>query len=271
MIEHVLQPGEVGVAGGGDAVLPAGVVVFDAGVPLFHVEGWIGHDEVGAQVGVFVVAEGVGRFAAEVEVDAADGHIHGGQAPGGGVGFLAVDGDVTHAFGRSRRPASRDTSTSWCVVCLDEFFTGDEESAGAHGGVINTAFVGLKHFDDEGDDGLGGVILAALFAFTQGELAEEVFVDMAEDVFGVQGFVVERDLGDFVDELAEDIGVYLAACVVFIEHIFEFGVFLFDFFQGVVDEFADAGEFVGDLLAVLDLDFGSRRDLGVVLQVLPTG
>jgi hypothetical protein len=42
--------------------LPAGVVVFDAGVPLFHVEWRIGHDEVG----VFVVVEAVGRFAAEV-------------------------------------------------------------------------------------------------------------------------------------------------------------------------------------------------------------
>jgi hypothetical protein len=185
----VLHPGEVGVAGGRDAVLPAGVVVFDAGVPLFHVEGWIGHDEVGAQVGVFVVAEGVGRFAAEVEVDATDGHVHGGQAPGGGVGFLAIDGDVAQ----------------FAFVFFDEFFTGDEESAGAHGGVVDAAFVGLQHFDDEGDDGLGGVILAALFAFTQGELAEEVFVDMAEYVFGVQSFMLERDLGDKVDKLAEDV------------------------------------------------------------------
>ena len=251
----MLHPGEVGVAGGRDAVLPARVVVFNAGVPLFHVKGWIGHDEVGAQVGVFVVTEGVGRFAAEVEVDATDSHVHGRQAPGGGVGFLAVDGDVAQ----------------FAFVFFDEAFALDEETAGAHGGVVDAAFVGLQHFDDEGDDGLGCVILAALFAFTQGELAEEVFVDMAEDVFCVQGFVLERDLGDFVDELAEDVGVYLAAGVVFIEYVFEFGVLLFDFFQGVVDEFADAGEFVGDLFAVLDFDFGARRDLGVILQILPTG
>ena len=77
-----------------DAVFPARVVVLYAGVPLLHVEGRIGHDEVGAQVGVLVVGKGVGGLLAEVEVNAADGHVHGGQPPGGGVGFLAVDGEV---------------------------------------------------------------------------------------------------------------------------------------------------------------------------------
>ncbi|MGQ4810040.1 hypothetical protein NKDENANG_03485 [Candidatus Entotheonellaceae bacterium PAL068K] len=255
VVEHVLHPGEVGVASGRDAVLPAGVIVFDADVPLFHVKGWIGHDKVGAQVRVFVVAEGVGRFAAEVEVDAAKGHVHGRQAPGGGIGFLAVDRDVA----------------PFAFVFFDEAFALHEESAGAHGRVVNAAFVGLQHVDNEGDDGLGGVILAALFALTQGELAEEVFVDMAEDVSGLQGFVVKRDLGDFVDELAKDVGGYLAAGVVFIEHVFEFGIFLFDFFQGVIDEFANAGECVASLLAVLDVDLRARRDPGVVLQILPTG
>ena len=181
VVEHVLHPGEVGVVGGRGAVLPAGVVVFDAGVPFFHVEGRIGHDEVGAQIGVFVVAEGVGPFAAEVEVDAADGHIHRRQAPGGEVGFLAVDGKVAR----------------FAFVFLNEAFALHEESARAHGGVVDAAFPGLQHFDDEGDDGLGGVELAAPSAFIQGELTEAVFVDMAKDVFGIQRFVVERDLGDF--------------------------------------------------------------------------
>ena len=41
-----------------------------------------------------VVVEGVGVLGAEVGLDAADGEVHHGQPPGGGVGLLAVDADV---------------------------------------------------------------------------------------------------------------------------------------------------------------------------------
>ena len=34
---------------------------------------------------MLVAGEGVGRFLAEIEVDAADGHVHRGEAPGGGI------------------------------------------------------------------------------------------------------------------------------------------------------------------------------------------
>jgi hypothetical protein len=46
------------------------------------------------QVGVQVAVEGVGRLWTQVGVDAADGQVHPGQAPGGGVGFLPIDGNV---------------------------------------------------------------------------------------------------------------------------------------------------------------------------------
>ena len=190
----MLHPGEVGIAGGRDAVLPTGIVVFDAGAPLFHVEGWIGHDEVGAQIGVPVVAEAVGRFFAEVEVDAADGHVHGGQAPGGGVGFLAVDGDVAQFAAVCPRRSVRFAR---------------KNPPDPHGGVVDAALEGLQHFDDEGDDGLGGEVLAALFAFGQGELAEKVFVDVAEDVFGLEAFVMKRNGGDEIDEFADFSGIDL--------------------------------------------------------------
>jgi hypothetical protein len=38
--------------------------------------------------------KGVSRFLAEIEVDAANGQVHGRQTPGGGVGFLTVDGHI---------------------------------------------------------------------------------------------------------------------------------------------------------------------------------
>ena len=78
-----------------------------------------------------------------------------------------------------------------------------KEAAGAHGGVVSAPLVGLEHLDDEGDDGLRPEILAALFPLREGELAEEVFVNVAEDVLGVQVGVLEGDGGDEVDEAAE--------------------------------------------------------------------
>ena len=125
---------------------------------------------------------------AEVEVDAADGHVHGGEAPGGGVGFLAVDREVAEL----------------AAVFLDKALALDEEAAGAHGGVVDAALVGLEHLDDQGDDGLRSEVLAALLALGEGELAEEVFVDLAEDVARDLGFEVFDADAAFVRQATVD-------------------------------------------------------------------
>ena len=184
----MLQPGEVGVAGGRRAVLPAGVVIADAGIPLLHVEGRIGHDVIGAQVRVLVIGKGVGWFLAEVEVDAPDHHVHGGQPPGGGVVLLAVDRDIAELaamlFDETSRSGQKSRRSPW----------PDHRRALGKGCSISTI---------KDNDGFGGVILATLFAFGQGELAEEIFVDMAKDVLGVQGLMGKGDRGDQVDQLDE--------------------------------------------------------------------
>lgn len=206
-MEHVLDPGEVGVALGRGAVFPAGVA-FQLRVPPFaDIERRIGHDVVGPQVGVPVAGEGVGRFLAEIEVDAADRHVHGREAPGGGIRFLAVNGDVAQLS----------------TVFLDELLALDEESAGAHGGIVDPALVGFEHLDDEGDDGFRGKVLATLFPLGEGELAEEVFVNVAEDILGVQVGVLEGDGGDEVDEAAEIGRVELELGVGLVEDVFSLG------------------------------------------------
>src|SRR5690606_30132449 len=159
VVNHVLHPGEVGVAPGWGAVLPAHVIGQGLTPPVLHVEGWVGHHEVGAQVRVLVVEEGVGVLLAEVEVDAADGHVHGRQLPGGGVGFLAVYGDVLLLFG--------GVVVLFLGVLFNELVAGDKETAGTHGRVIHAAGVGLEYFHDQGDDALGGVVLATLLALGQ--------------------------------------------------------------------------------------------------------
>ena len=88
----VLHPGEVGVARRGRTVAPALVAAQPFAVPLGDIEGRVGEDVIGAEVGEAVVVE---RIAAlDLGVDAADREVHLGQPPGGVVGFLAVDRDV---------------------------------------------------------------------------------------------------------------------------------------------------------------------------------
>ncbi len=127
----MLHPGEVGVALGRDAELPAHVVVFAE--PVGVVEGRVGEDVVGAEVGMEVAAEGVGVLGAEVGLDAADGEIHHGEAAGGGVALLAVDADVAEL----------------AAVGFDEFLRLHEHAAGAAGRVVDAAFVGREHLDEQ--------------------------------------------------------------------------------------------------------------------------
>ena len=223
MVDEVLDPGEVGVAFGRDAVLPADVVILAE--PVTIVEGRVGEDVIGTEVGVEVAAEGVGLFGAEVGFDAADGEVHDGEAAGGGVGLLAEDGDIADA----------------AAVGFDELFRLDEHAAGAAAGVVDAAFVGGEHLYEEADDAVGRIELAAVLAFGAGELGEEVFVDAAEDVFGAVVTVAEADGADEVDEFAETVLVERGAGVVLGEDAFEAGVIAFDGEHGVIEEFADAG------------------------------
>ena len=80
---------------------------------------------------MLVVQEGIGVLLAEVEVDAPDGHVHGGQIPGGGIGFLAVHGDVLLLLA--------GIVVLFAGVFFNELVAGDKEAAGAHGRVVHPA------------------------------------------------------------------------------------------------------------------------------------
>src|SRR5690606_32745104 len=93
----VLQPGVVGVAYRWHAELPARVLAQAVAAPVGDVEGRVGEDVVEAQVAQFVLVEAALVVPADIGVDAAHGQVHLGQAPGGVVALLAIDGDVADA------------------------------------------------------------------------------------------------------------------------------------------------------------------------------
>ena len=186
VVDEVLHPGEVGVAARRQR-RTSSARRRRLRDPVAVVERRIGEDEVGLQVGMEIALEGVGVLGAEIGFDAANGEVHLGEAPGGGVALLAVDADVAE-------PAA---------VGFDELLRLHEHAARAAAGIVDAAFVRREHLDEEPDDALRRVELAAFLAFGAGELAEEVFVDAAENVLRAACFVAQADGADQVDEFAE--------------------------------------------------------------------
>jgi hypothetical protein len=55
MMDNMLHPGEDGVAYGRLAELPAFIVAQAVAAPVGDVEGWVGEDEVGFEIGMAIV------------------------------------------------------------------------------------------------------------------------------------------------------------------------------------------------------------------------
>ena len=146
-------------------------------VHLVHVERWIGHHEVelaDAFVQVFVVAVPLPDVAGK----GVDGEVHQAQMPGFVHPLLAVD---------------RNLYAGIVLVSLDEVGTLDEHAARTARRVEDASVVRLDDFDDQLDQRGGREELAALLALGTGEVAEEVFVNLAESVpFGIHRNLRER-------------------------------------------------------------------------------
>jgi len=183
----VLNPSEVGIATGRDAVLPPHVILEALSSPVAEVEGGIGDDEVKLEVLLVVVEEGVTVPGAEVALDSTDCEVHPGEPPCGGVGFLAKDGDVV----------------ALSSVGLDEVIGLDEHASRSAAWVIYPSLVGFHHLDEEPDHAAGGVELASLSPFSGCELAEEVFENPSQDVPGSVLILPESDCADEVHEFSE--------------------------------------------------------------------
>lgn len=186
----------------------------------------------------------------DLGVDTANGKVHQCQPPSGVVGFLAVDG---YLAADSWADLGFLAVTVAGGMGLNEFGGLDEHTARAAARVEDTAFVRFEHLDEGSDDALGRVELSAEFAFSGGELSEEVFVHPAKNITLAGGLVAQADGGDQVDDLAESSLVEGRAGVVLGQHTLENLVVAFDGGHRVVNERAYLGT------------------LGVFLEIRPAG
>ncbi len=223
VMDEVLNPRVVGVAGRRRAVAPADIVLQKLAGPVADVERWIGEDVVGFEVGMQVAEERVGWLRAEVGLDGADREVHVRKAPRRGVGLLAEDGDVGGV----------------AAVGFDEAVGLDEHAAGAAARVVHAALVGFEHLNQQSNDAARRVELAAEFAFGLSELAEEVFVYATECVAGFGAVAFEAYVGNEVDEALELDRFDAASSVVAWKLALEVRVVALDGEDGVIDECGD--------------------------------
>ncbi len=130
-------------------------------------------------------------------------------------------------------------SPSLPAVGFDEFFRLHEHAAGTAAGIVNAAFVGSEHLDEEPHNALRGVELAAFLAFGAGELAEEILVNPAQNVFGTACLIAHADSADKIDEFSQTVFVECRSGVVLGQNAFQSRIVALYGDHRVIDNFPD--------------------------------
>src|SRR6266568_4150711 len=163
---ELLYPQVVGVIETGHAEGIARVVFDLFFVHAIHVKRRISHHEVESAatiMHILVVAVGL----ADITRKAVYGQVHAAQAHGLGGLLLAIDGNV---------------GARVLLVVLHETGALHEHTTRTTGRVKDTPLKGFDDLDDQFDDGGRREEFAALLSLGHGELAQEIFIDFAEDV-----------------------------------------------------------------------------------------
>ncbi len=205
---HVLDPTPVGGGFTGktrEETLEFVVVVIGLAVfPL--VPHGIGDDAIeGAELAVFPGAElGILEGVADLDLSLhiVDDHVHIGHGPGLGDVFLAEQSEW-RVF---RLPGGLHFGLHGEIAL-------DEEAAGAAGGVVNLhTRVGREDAGHDLADFSEGVELAGALSATFGELADEVFVALADDI-GLNVLEPQSLGADGLDQVGEAVVVEVAQAV----------------------------------------------------------
>ena len=206
--DDVQEVGVVALLGGWNAIgfeaLEGIVLGMEAGGPALVAEGWVGGGVVEGLELVAIEEQRAGEGVALLDLRrgaVVEDHVHAGETDGGGVLFLAVEGDA-HAF-----PVESGVGEL------------QQQRGGTASGIVSGGVrpdVRLVDAEDEREDQADfrrGEELALTLAALGGEVAHEVFVGVAEQVVAigavlgeVEGWVLEDG-----DQVGEAIHHFLAA------------------------------------------------------------
>src|SRR6266566_4522569 len=197
-------------------------VVFDLFfIHAIHIKRWISHHEVESAatiMHVFVVAIGLANITRKTVYC----QVHAAQAHGLGGLLLTVNGDV---------------GSGVLLVVLHETGALHEHATRTTCWIKDTSLKGFDDLDDQLDDGGGCEELTAFLSLGHGELAQEVFIDFAEDVsLNIHGY-----LGESFEQ--RDKGIIVELRIVGRQDATQFFVFSLDGFRSIVDRLANVFAF----------------------------
>ena len=222
-MNHVLHPGEVGIARWRDAEFPAHIVQKAVLSPLVEVEWRVRHDEIGLQGRVLVVKERVG-IRAKIAFKTTDSEVHVAHFPRVRVGFLTVNGDVME----------------FLLVVLDELGALHEHTARTASGVVDASSVRFENLHNGTHDTRRGVKFARILAFHGSKLHQAIFVGTPQEVFFITG-AQHFDVGEKVHHIAQTALVKFLSGVILGQNSLQPRVIVLDFAHGIIDYLSDFG------------------------------
>ncbi|MNG04793.1 hypothetical protein D3C84_879500 [compost metagenome] len=104
---------------------------------------------------------------------------------------------------------------------LDELFRLHKHAARTAAGIIDFAMVWVKHRDKCFDNTGRCIELPALLTFSAGELAEEVFINLSQQITSLIGVTTETDGRDQVDQLTKLAIGQLGTSIALVEDVFQ--------------------------------------------------
>jgi len=197
--------------------------------PIGHIEGRIGEDEVGLEVRKSAAMEAALVVPGDLGVNALHSKVHLRQPIGGVIDLLAIDGNVAKA----------------AAMLGNELLRLHEHAARAAAGVLGPPLEGLAHLDQRPHHATRRQKLAAPLALVGCERREAVLIHPAEQIAGPVELIVDANVGEQVDELAQHHLVERRPRLALRQRALELGVgrHVLDGFHGVIDQLTDLGPF----------------------------
>lgn len=180
---------------------------------MLQVEGWIGDHEVGFQLGVLVIQQGVAH--ADIALQPVQDQVHLAQPDGGVDGFLAVEGQGSAILGKPGRL--------------------NEHPAAAARRVQDSAALRGHHRHQQLDYRTRREELATAGPLSGGKVRDEILVDAAQYIALFACFPSEDIASEKVDQPGDTRPWQVAARVNFGQHPTQFGVTHLEQFHGPVE------------------------------------
>ena len=198
LADNIQNPTIIGITGGWRVITHPTRIIHQLIIcsPVLLIERRISHDEVGLQILVLVVMEGIGSHFAQVTGYTTNSQVHLCQLIRGVSIFLTINRDITLIT----------------MMGLDKLHALNKHTARTTTGVVNLTAIRLNHLCYQVNDGLWRVVFTFTLSLGYSKLSKEVLIHTAHQVVL---WVFQRiNLIDLVEQGSQFGTVERQACII---------------------------------------------------------